>query len=153
MHTYKTVNSMAKFLDSLAMGKGFEADAIWELKKRGGELLFTPNGYFKEYDFVMKFPKGVFRFECKYDKYSCKNGDVAIEYLCSKKPSGIASTTAEFWCIRACNDFFIINVIKLKKLILDKAYYRIAKSDRTEMFIFRKDFLIEHATLIKTYGN
>jgi len=139
------------FLRSLAIGKAFEADAMRELEKMGCQIVHVPKGNFKAYDFLALVKGRLLAFECKYDRFSCINGDVAIEYSCSNKHSGIVSTTANYWLIRACNTFFCISVPTLRRLIAEKKYYRKANGQKTKMYIFRKSFLLDYSRVIKEY--
>jgi hypothetical protein len=75
------------------------------------EHVYYPKGAFKKYDFAvwsgdLKKPKepGHKRpvmVEVKSDFLSCKTGNLAIEFECNGKPSGITASTADYWLIFA----------------------------------------------------
>jgi Holliday junction resolvase-like predicted endonuclease len=142
---------MTHFLKCLAIGKAVEKEAIDVLSQLGYVFIEQSKGRCKEWDFLMEKDGKQFYFECKYDAYSCKNGDVAIEHTCSNKPSGITTSIADYWIIRACDTMFMIEASILKQLINDKKYYRVARNRRAQMYIFRKSFLLELSTVIKEY--
>lgn len=55
-------------------------------------------GYKKEYDLLCNFPqKEVVRFEVKDDEMSSETSNIAIEYECSNKGSGISTTKSDYW--------------------------------------------------------
>lgn len=142
---------MSNFFRCLAIGREVERQAAGVLEGLGFRLIgFSPRGC-KEYDFAMEYNGREFKFECKYDAYSCKNNDIVIEYQCSGKPSGITSSIAHFWIIRACNTMFVISAQKLRELIAGGLYYRLTRSERTRMYVFRKDLLLRHGKIIKEY--
>ena len=57
------------------------------------------------------------KIELKTDMLAAKTGNFFIEYECSGKPSGIATTIAGFWCLeiegRCC---FLVGTQRLKDL-------------------------------------
>ncbi len=85
---------MSKFERDLEQGKIYERKAVeyfdydsYKMKK----------GYCKEYDF--HFVKdGIKKYvEVKSDRLASVTGNLCIEYMCNDKPSGITSTTADYW--------------------------------------------------------
>lgn len=78
------------FLSDLSFGKRYEDIAISLLNE---PIVHRPDGYFKEYDF--KTDKS--SYEVKADRLTNRTGNFFIEFQCSNKPSGIMSTTAEYW--------------------------------------------------------
>ena len=52
-------------------------------------------GKVKEWDIYI--PETDTKIECKYDKASYRYGNLAFEFECSGKPSGIAATESEWW--------------------------------------------------------
>lgn len=53
----------------------------------------------KEYDLVITKDKISTKIEIKADFRAKTTGNIAIEYSCNKKKSGIATTEAEYWII------------------------------------------------------
>jgi hypothetical protein len=61
------------------------------------------------------------KIEVKYDKIAAKTGNIAIEYECREKPSGISITKSDYYCYiianTKCEDIYIfIEVTKLKEI-------------------------------------
>ena len=66
---------------------------------------------------------GGLKIEIKHDKMSQKTGNIAIEYESWGRPSGIAISDADYWCI-ALEDSDLLIFIKIDKLkeLARKAY-------------------------------
>lgn len=82
-----------------------------------------------EHDIVSEIGNTSFTTEIKYDLYSKRSGNIAIEfYNCSTKnprPSGIAATKANLWCHIIKNDLnedvlLLTSVVRLKKFVADE---------------------------------
>lgn len=91
---------MSRFVQSRYIGKHGE-ELIRKLLTFSG-IECVPNEEYKskdDYDLICKVDKTKFTIESKYDRYSQKSGNLAIEYYNpkSKKPSGITSTKATIW--------------------------------------------------------
>lgn len=54
-------------------------------------------GCFKEYDIKVTHDGCVLYFEIKCDRISFRTGNMVIEHMCNGKPSGITTTTADYW--------------------------------------------------------
>jgi tRNA U54 and U55 pseudouridine synthase Pus10 len=81
--------------------------------------------------------------EVKSEKLASRTGNIAIEYFCRGKPSGIATTQAHYYyCYVIYSDryrLFEIPVVDLKKMIKNKLYVRecIGGDDMaSKMFLF-----------------
>lgn len=64
--------------------------------------------------------------EVKRDSWICKSGNIAIEYESRGKPSGIATSTAEYWAIIFSGEYndemiLLIEAERLKKIA--RQYY------------------------------
>ena len=74
----------------------------------------APDGAFKPYDFrvdlrgIPDHPYFEERHEVKHDLESAKTGNVAIEYACNGKPSGIMTTLADVWDIVVGQKIYVI---------------------------------------------
>lgn len=79
------------FNADLQLGKKYEDIAISMLVDE--TVIDKPEGLCKEYDF--KTNKSIYEVKC--DRLSYKTGNLFIEFQCSNKPSGIMSTTADYW--------------------------------------------------------
>jgi hypothetical protein len=78
---------------------------------------YAVEGKFLFYDIFV--PEIDIRVECKFDKMSKKTGNVAIEYECYGKPSGISASKAEWWAIIYFNkekDDYEIGFVSSEKL-------------------------------------
>ena len=85
---------MNKFEKDLATGHEYEKRSLLYLDYDTHKFI---QGYFKEYDLeIIKDGKKT-TIEVKSDKQASLTGNLAIEYKCNKKPSGITTTTADFW--------------------------------------------------------
>jgi hypothetical protein len=84
------------FHSDLKFGKIYEEKAL--------ELFYydtveKPKGRFKPYDFKLTRNGIVTNIEIKADRLAYRTGNLAIEYMCSGKQSGITSTEADIWVI------------------------------------------------------
>lgn len=74
----------------------------------------APDGQFKPYDFridlrnMLDHPFFEERHEVKYDVGSERTGNVAIEYACNGKPSGVMTSSADIWDIVVKDKIFAI---------------------------------------------
>jgi hypothetical protein len=85
---------MNNFKKDLEFGKIYEKKALEYLEYEKVEFI---EGCFKEYDFIITNNNIEYKIEVKADRLGAKTGNLVIEYECSKKLSGISSTTANFW--------------------------------------------------------
>jgi len=85
---------MDKFQKDLATGHEYEKRSLLYLDYDEYEF---KEGYFKEYDLIITKNGKKTTIEVKSDKQASLTGNLAIEYKCSGKPSGITSTTADYW--------------------------------------------------------
>lgn len=85
--------------------------------------------------------------EVKYDIYSAKSGNIAIEYFNSKsnKPSGLTATKADFWVHVTPNQgIWIVKVDKLKKYLDKTPPFRKISSGgdgNADMFLYKSDII------------
>ena len=58
------------------------------------------------------------KVEVKRDKWICKSGNIAVEFKSRGKPSGIATTTADYWCFILSGEMEdkIILLVEIEKL-------------------------------------
>ena len=54
-------------------------------------------GCFKPYDIKLVYQGQEMFFEVKCDRISHRTGNMVIEHTCNGKPSGITTTTADYW--------------------------------------------------------
>jgi len=89
------------FIEDLKFGNSYEKKALEYLKYSNVEF---SKGCFKPYDFIID---GKTKYEVKSDRLGYKTGNLAIEYSCNDKPSGISTTEADYWM------YFIISNNKI----------------------------------------
>jgi len=127
--------------------KELEFGEMWEKKFTsliGGNGFKKMEGNFKEYDIEVYSNEGTKYYEIKADRMTYKTGNIAIEYNCYGKPSGISTTTADYYAYFAVKphdlyDLYIIPVEVLKEKINAKKYKRqIAGGDKglSLMYLF-----------------
>ena len=83
--------SNEKFMRDLARGHIYEKRSLLYLDY--DEYKFM-EGYHKEYDLEITKDNKKIKVEVKSDKQASHTGNLAIEYECNNKPSGITSSTA-----------------------------------------------------------
>jgi hypothetical protein len=65
------------------------------------------------------YKNGGIKVEVKYDKICCRTGNIAVEMQFMGKPSGIATTTADYWAfvLDKLDITVFIKTERLKKLV------------------------------------
>ena len=84
----------SNFNSDLSFGNFYEKQALEYFKYDSFEI---KTGMFKPYDLLLKSRYGQLKIEVKADRLAWKTGNLAIEYECSGKPSGISSTRADYY--------------------------------------------------------
>jgi len=131
---------MKNFLNDLSFGKKYENIL---------ESYLTPfytsinkiEGKFKDYDMICD---DKIKYEVKSDRLSIKTGNLAIEYMCNNKESGITSTKADYYAyfiIKSSDeyDLYIIPTEYIKIKIKNKEFKRTVKGGdgwRSQMYLF-----------------
>ena len=83
-----------------------------------------------DYDLKMETPSGeVITIEIKEDFLCKETGNIAVEYHCRQKPSGIATSRADFYLYRAHEpngekNLYVIETSSLKEMIEKKLWHR-----------------------------
>lgn len=98
-------------------------------------------GNFKPYDIRIKYGGEETTIESKADRLTISTGNIAIEYRCSGKPSGITSTQADYWVIfiEGTRDYYLIPTSEITKAIEEHKYTRTTRGGdgyRSEMYLF-----------------
>lgn len=131
----------------ILVGRVFE-NAGFDVEKNDGK-----DAKLSDYDLkVSRFDKdGHFLFdftiEVKYDIYSAKSGNIAIEYFNSKsnKPSGLTATKADFWVqVTPDKGLYIVTVEKLKRYIDIHPPFRTitaAGDGNADLFLYKSDLI------------
>jgi hypothetical protein len=98
-------------------------------------------GNFKEWDIWIRHQGEEVLFEVKCDRKAQTTGNLAIEFECSGKPSGVNATHADFWIhfVQGHPMYYMIPIADLKQAIADKKYIRTVKGGdgwRSNMYLF-----------------
>jgi hypothetical protein len=115
-----------EFKKSLAFGHKWEEKLCYILPSNGYKRM---EGNFKYYDIEFYTDEGIKYYEVKADKLAYKTGNFGIEYECYKQPSGITTTTADYYAIFVVKpydlyDLYIIPVQTIKDKINNNEYKR-----------------------------
>lgn len=134
------------FKQDLDFGIIYEKKAIEYYKNLGYDIKHI-HGYHKEYDFEITKDEKTEYVEVKADRITHKTGNIAIEYLCNYKPSGISTTTSHYYnyfVIKPNDEFdlYVIPTQDIRDLIESKEYTKIlklGKNGRNEVYLFKKE--------------
>ena len=146
---------MNKFQKDLATGQEYEKRSLLYLDYDTYKFI---EGYFKEYDLEITKDGLKTTIEIKSDKQASLTGNLAIEYECNKKPSGISTTTADFWIYFIVYDRIIdgvnhsreecykIPTDELRKLV--KKCHKVSGGDgnRSRMYLLKKSVVQKFLT-------
>lgn len=143
------------FFKDLHDAQAVELDLIRILEARGNTLLehTINNGCDTRYDIKIESKsKKVLTIEVKDDKMSEMTGNLAIEFQCNNKPSGIAVSQADYYAIRTTiktNEskeciFILIRTPLLKQFILNNKCRVVSGADWNK----NKMYLVERAKLL-----
>lgn len=106
-----------KFQKDLETGHYYEERSLLYLDY---DTVEHKKGYFKEYDLEIVKDGKTITIEVKSDKQASRTGNLAIEYECNNKPSGITSSTADFWIyfivFEDHEEVYKVSLEKLKKI-------------------------------------
>jgi len=137
------INYRQKFQRDLAQGKKFERMALKYFPHETYE--FSPAGC-KTHDFTIRKDGNDTQVEVKSEVLAFHTGNLAIEYECSGKPSGISVTTSKWWVHFIVDEkngnhkVFKIPVENLKKMVGSGQYRSVSGGDknRARMFLVPK---------------
>lgn len=109
----------------------------------GWTVEHAPRGQFKDWDVRLTHVDGnKCDVEVKSDTRAAQTGNIAIEFACSGRPSGIAATKADWWVhFISETEYFIIPVKTLRWLIKKNKWWRMTNGGdggRAEMYLFDK---------------
>jgi hypothetical protein len=135
------------FTNDLTFANIYEQDCIRRLKTAQ-----KMNGNFKPYDIIDA--NGV-KYEVKADRIAHRTGNVCIEYECRAKPSGIASSEADFYMYYVVKDKCISKLFKIptgdiRRMIDDQAYHKTQLGGDawlSRFYLFRIDLFERYALI------
>lgn len=129
------------FTKDLAFGNAYERKLIETLPS---ESYLIKEGYFPHYD-VEIINKGIpSKYEVKADRYTHKTNNIAIEFECNGKPSGINNTQSDFYAYYVVrpngdDDLFIIPTKEIQVRIIEESYKKIVvggNNNKSKMYMF-----------------
>lgn len=131
---------MTKFLNDLSFGKKYE-NLLANYLKPFYTSINKIEGKFKDYDMICD---DKIKYEVKSDRLSIKTGNLAIEFKCNNKESGITATKADFYAYFIIKnsdeyDLYIIPTEDIKNKIKNKEFKRTVKGGddwKSEMYLF-----------------
>lgn len=140
---------MNKFNFDLQIGNHFEDELLKHIDYDSYE---RPEGYFPYYDFKFKIENDYITCEVKADLFINKTNNIAIEYECRNKPSGINISTAEYWAIfeyitKEKYKLYIIPSSIIKENIKNKKYSgNVNGGDEkaSRLYLFNKDLFKDY---------
>lgn len=117
------------FINDLKLGQKYENKLLQILSY---DSFNHQCGYCKEYDLTITKDNITTKYEVKSDRMAINTNNIAIEFECNSKPSGITTTHAliyAYFIIKPDDlfDLYLIPVEDLKKMINEKKYKRLVK--------------------------
>jgi Holliday junction resolvase len=130
-------------------GDKAEIKVIKLLKSNGFQACKNKNKATRQFfDIVASHGNSTFTLEVKYDVYSERSGNIAIEFNNSRKvkPSGINATTADLWVqVTPKQGSWFTSVAKLKEYISTHKPFRtiISGGDgNADMYLYKADEIL-----------
>jgi len=151
------------FWDDLARSDKVEEQVVSQLRDICGDSFV--NATFgekkKEYDVLLQTIFGSKKIEIKTDYSHAKYSNVAVEFQCRGKPSGIEASEADYWIYKifeadGTSGLYMLEADKLRWLINDKLYHREVLNggdvgSGTGLYLFKGDLFKSHCRLLHTY--
>lgn len=131
------------FSCDLALGNFYEQEYINHVKPTEFKIM---KGKFKEYDIEMVEDGKTYYVEVKSDRLTHKTGNICIEFMCGNNPSGIKTTTADYYIYfeiepESTYSMYKIPVERLREEITNKTYHKTMRGGdgyRSHFYLFRK---------------
>jgi len=134
--------NVSNFDEDLRYGEAVEQEVLQLIQKKNSSIRKV-NGNFKSFDLYI--PEVNLSIEVKYDIKSDETGNFFIECEFNGEPSGIQTTTAEWWILVDGQNYYFIETESLGYLIqLNNCYKRTyTGKDGTKVssYLLRKDIL------------
>jgi hypothetical protein len=129
-----------KFEKDLAQGKKYEVESLNYLDYDTYEM---KEGYFKEYDLTIFKDGTPTKIEVKSDRQASTTGNMAIEYECKNKPSGLSATKADYWIYfvvhKDKDECYKIPTDELRELVKDCRKVRGGDNYMSRMYLLKID--------------
>jgi len=131
---------MSSFLSDLKLGQKYEKKLLEILSY---DSFNHQCGYCKEYDFTITKDGITTKYEVKSDRRAINTNNLALEFECNGKASGISTTEAEiyaYFIIKSSElyDLYLIPTEDLRQMIVNKKYNRLVNggdSWRSKMYL------------------
>jgi len=141
--TINTTNT-TKFQEDLKFGNSYEIKSLQYLKYDTYEI---KKGYFKQYDILLD---NTTKVEVKAEKMAGITGNIAIEYSCSGRPSGILTTECDLWVhfivYDAYADCYVIPINDLRNIVRNCRSVRGGDGMRANMYLVNKNMIQNYLT-------
>ena len=134
------------FLSCLHKGMKYELEALKYFKTKS-YIPSNPKVSFKDYDLLITMEDDTqLKVEVKADFMANRTGNLAVEWECNNKPSGISSTKADVWVFFVVNygckdDCYIIPTSKLLELVSMSRSVSGGDGNRSRMLLLPTDLL------------
>jgi hypothetical protein len=140
------MSTYSKFEKNLKQGHLYEREAYHYLEY--DTIKHDDTVYRKEYDFIVTKDGKPIKIEVKSDRQASKTNNLAIEYECNNKPSGLSSSTADYWMYFIVypdrHECFKIPIDDLR--IIVKTCKQVSGGDgmRSKMYLVRKSLVAKY---------
>ena len=131
------------FKNDLQFGKKYEGISMGF--NNFDRIVLAPPRQFKDWDYYTVTGDKKTSYEVKSDKLSYKTGNLAIEFQCNKKASGLTATKADYWyyfVVDSKNKYEVYKfpVDELKQLVLRENCRQVNGGDgwRARMYLLKK---------------
>lgn len=129
------------FKQDLELGEHYQSICLELFEHEKAEIM---KGNFKPYDLWLENEGERVTMEVKSDRLTLGTGNIAIEFECSGKPSGITTTEADHWVyfVIGSRDYYLIPTMEIMKAITERRFTRTARGGdgwRANMYLFPRD--------------
>ena len=140
--TYTT--NTTKFQEDLKRGQLYEIKALQYLKYNTYEI---KKGYYSACDLILD---NTTKVEVKSERLAGITGNIAVEYSCNGRPSGILSTEADLWghfiVYDAYEEFYLIPIQDLRNIVRNCRSVRGGDGGRSQMYLVNKSLIQQYKT-------
>ncbi len=133
------------FTEDLILGELYQKRFLQLIEFDESEMA---KGNFKPWDLRIIHKNEQIFFEVKADKAASRTGNLAIEFECSGRPSGVNVTSCDYWIhfVVGKNRYYMIPIMDLRQAIADKKFSKIVKGGdgyRAQMYLFNENVFEE----------
>jgi hypothetical protein len=136
---------MGNFAKQLSQGQKYEKKSLDYLDYDDYK---HDKKYRKEYDLIIIKDGKEIKIEVKSDRQASRTGNLAIEYECNSKASGITSTEADFWVYFIVHpdrdETYKIPIDDLKDLVKDCRKVSGGDGMRSRMYLLHRTKIQEY---------